>query len=73
MMPIMDGFEFLNNLRLLPKGKDVPVIVLTAKDLSEEERKLLRGTVEQVFSKDETSIETLISEINTQYSKIKNN
>lgn len=70
MMPIMDGFEFLNNLRHLANGRNVPVIVLTAKDLSEQERKLLAGNVEQVFSKDETSIESLIGEINNQYSQI---
>ena len=73
MMPVMDGFEFLNNLRSSANGRNVPVIVLTAKDLSQAERKLLAGSVEQVFSKDETSIESLIGEINSQYEQIKVN
>jgi PAS domain S-box-containing protein len=68
MMPVMDGFEFLTHLRSLTKGRDVPVVVLTAKDLSKEEKAMLSGNVEQVFSKEEISIEQLVADINTQFS-----
>ncbi|PKI18057.1 response regulator [Colwellia sp. 12G3] len=69
MMPVMDGFEFLTQLRALPKGRDVPVIVLTAKDLSDDEKLILNGNVEHVFSKEETSVEQLVADINEQFGK----
>ena len=34
MMPVMDGFEFLEGLRREPEGAGIPVVVVTAKDLS---------------------------------------
>jgi Response regulator containing a CheY-like receiver domain and a GGDEF domain len=51
MMPEMDGFEFIEHLRKSPEGADVPVVVLTAKDLTERDRQRLRGTVENVLQK----------------------
>ena len=41
MMPVMDGFEFLRELRGLDVGGEVPVLVLTAKELDREERRFL--------------------------------
>ena len=38
MMPEMDGFDFLAELRKTPAGAAVPVVVLTAKDLSADDR-----------------------------------
>jgi CheY-like chemotaxis protein len=69
MMPVMNGFEFLTQLRALPKGRDVPVIVLTAKDLSDDEKLILNGNVEHVFSKVETSVEQLVADINEKFGK----
>ena len=37
MMPVMNGFEFIDALRRLPEGRVVPVIVITAKNLTREE------------------------------------
>jgi CheY-like chemotaxis protein len=51
MMPVMDGFDFLLEMRANPEWQDIPVIVLTAKDLTEEDRRVLSGRVEQVVSK----------------------
>src|SRR5258708_788202 len=39
MMPEMDGFEFLEALRRRENGNRVPVIVITAKDLTEADRR----------------------------------
>ena len=42
MMPVMDGFDFLLELRGRdPEWRDIPVIVLTAKDLTDEDRRVL--------------------------------
>ncbi|MDB4890595.1 MAG: domain S-box [Gemmatimonadetes bacterium] len=51
MMPEMDGFEFVEELRKRPDGADLPVVVLTAKDLTEKDRQRLRGTVQNVLQK----------------------
>ena len=41
MMPEMDGFEFLDELRQPSRWRDIPVVVVTAKDLTAEERERL--------------------------------
>ncbi len=51
MMPQMDGFEFLDELRRRPEWQDIPVVVITAKDLTEEERNRLNGGVERIIQK----------------------
>ena len=51
MMPEMDGLTFLEKFRCLPYARAVPVIVLTAKDLTAEDRHRLSGSVEQVVGK----------------------
>jgi len=51
MMPVMDGFEFIEQLRKRPTGRDIPVVVHTAKDLTDKDRTRLRGSVENVLQK----------------------
>jgi CheY-like chemotaxis protein len=51
MMPEMDGFEFLEAFREQEGCADVPVVVLTAKDLTPEDRARLNGAVAQVVEK----------------------
>ncbi|MGQ0524351.1 MAG: response regulator [Betaproteobacteria bacterium] len=51
MMPEMDGFEFLTELRAQPETRAIPVVVVTAKDLTEEDRRCLNGGVEQILQK----------------------
>ncbi|HTH94945.1 MAG TPA: response regulator [Rhodocyclaceae bacterium] len=51
MMPEMDGFEFLDRLRCRDDTADVPVVVLTAKDLTETERAFLAERTILVLSK----------------------
>jgi GAF domain-containing protein/CheY-like chemotaxis protein len=51
MMPEMDGFEFLNTLRGAIEWRDIPVVVITAKDLTEEDRSRLNGGVERIIQK----------------------
>ena len=51
MMPKMDGFEFLDELRERPDWQDIPVVVITAKDLTDEDRDRLNGGVERIIQK----------------------
>jgi signal transduction histidine kinase/CheY-like chemotaxis protein/HAMP domain-containing protein len=51
MMPRMDGFEMLATLRQSEASRDVPVVVITSKDLTRQERDWLSGNALQVFQK----------------------
>jgi CheY-like chemotaxis protein len=51
MMPKMDGFEFLDELRSRPEWQDIPVVVITAKDLTNTDRNRLNGGVERIIQK----------------------
>jgi CheY-like chemotaxis protein/two-component sensor histidine kinase len=59
MMPEMDGFEFLEQIRNRDKLVDVPIVVLTAKELTEEERALLAERTLLVLSKGAQPITSL--------------
>ena len=63
MMPVMDGFAFLEALRQRPDFLRIPVVVVTAKDLTRQERDLLHGCVQQVIQKGAVDREKLLSEI----------
>jgi signal transduction histidine kinase/CheY-like chemotaxis protein len=51
MMPKMDGFEFLDELRRRSDWQGIPVVVITAKDLTSEDRDRLNGGVERIIQK----------------------
>ena len=51
MMPEMDGFRFIDELRKLDQNRRIPVIVLTARDLSETEHRLLKDHVKGILQK----------------------
>ena len=51
MMPKMDGFELLDELRSRPDWQGIPVVVITAKDLTDEDRNRLNGGVERIIQK----------------------
>jgi signal transduction histidine kinase/CheY-like chemotaxis protein len=51
MMPVMHGFEFMERLRENEATRDVPVVVLTAKELSASEREFLAGHAQRVVQK----------------------
>jgi signal transduction histidine kinase/CheY-like chemotaxis protein/tetratricopeptide (TPR) repeat protein len=51
MMPEVDGFEVVGELRKHDEWRSIPVVVLTAKDVTAEERQRLNGRVEKVIQK----------------------
>jgi len=55
MMPEMDGFEFMDALHRRGGAQRIPVIVITAKDLTEDDRRRLNGGVERIIQKGASS------------------
>jgi CheY-like chemotaxis protein len=56
----MNGFEFISHLRAKPEWRSIPVVVLTARDLTEEEHRMLSGHVEGLVRKQGGNIETFV-------------
>jgi threonine synthase len=50
-MPGIDGFGFVEELKLDPRTKDIPVVVVSAKDITLEERQRLNGRIEALYQK----------------------
>ena len=63
MMPEMDGFEFLRELRQRPAFADVPVIVVTAKELTAEDIRILSRQTERIISKDQAYLTELAAAV----------
>ena len=59
LMPELDGFEFLQEVRKQPAFVDIPVIVVTAKDLTAEDYRILSGQTERIIAKDQAYLNEL--------------
>ncbi len=63
LMPEMDGFEFLARLREREEYRSVPVVVLTAKELTADDHSRLRGLIEAVVQKGSIGWEEFLAEV----------
>jgi PAS domain S-box-containing protein len=63
VLPKMSGFELLAEWRSNPRTADLPVFVLTSKDLTKEEEKYLRAHAESLFRKHDSWREPLIKQL----------
>ena len=63
IMPEMDGFEFLQEFRSRDEWRSIPVVVITAKDLSEEDVDRLSGNVQKILQKGAYSSDELLTEV----------
>jgi PAS domain S-box-containing protein len=63
MMPVMDGFDFLAEMRTRPEWQQIPVIVMTAKDLTADDRDRLSGKVEEVLEKNAYTRDQLLERV----------
>jgi CheY-like chemotaxis protein len=63
MMPWMDGFAFVEELRAREAWRGVPVVVVTAKELTKAERQRLSGRVSRILQKGSYSQEELMREV----------
>lgn len=73
MMPVMDGFAFLDALRRSPDFIKIPVVVVTAKDLTQKDRDMLSGSVQQVIQKGAVDREKLLREISEMIARTPTN
>ena len=71
MMPEMDGFEFAEKLRENKDWLDIPVVVITAKDLTSDDHKRLKGNVEAIMQKGSYSKNDLLQEVSNRIKKLK--
>jgi signal transduction histidine kinase/DNA-binding response OmpR family regulator/HAMP domain-containing protein len=61
MMPEIDGFEVLENIRSTSRTADIPVLILTAKDLTAEDfKKLSANNIQQLLYKGAVDKDELI-------------
>jgi CheY-like chemotaxis protein/nitrogen-specific signal transduction histidine kinase len=63
MMPEMDGFEFVSRLRDEESWRAIPVLLITAKDITPEDRQRLEGGVSRILQKGSYGREDLLAEI----------
>lgn len=63
MMPEMDGFQFITVLRQTPEWRTIPIVVVTAMNLTEKERQQLNGSVIQILQKGAYTRDQLLSEV----------
>jgi signal transduction histidine kinase/DNA-binding response OmpR family regulator len=63
MMPEMDGFEFVARIREQERWRSIPILVITAKDITNEERSRLEGGVARILQKGGYGRAELLAEI----------
>jgi CheY-like chemotaxis protein len=63
VMPEMDGFEFVARLRATERGRRVPIVVVTARELTAADHDRLDGHVRRVFQKGSFSRDELTAEL----------
>jgi len=65
MLPGMDGFEVVHRMSLNADWRTIPVILLTARDLSHEERRALDIGAARIIQKGNVSRDELLAELKT--------
>ncbi|MFQ5561444.1 MAG: PleD family two-component system response regulator [Nitrospinota bacterium] len=73
MMPEMDGFEVISRMRAKKEWAGIPVLVVTGKSLSQEEREFLNLKVEVLMNKAGMSRESVLREVTRTLSSIEKN
>jgi CheY-like chemotaxis protein len=63
MMPRVDGFDVLRSIRADPRTRDLPIIVVTARDLTEHDRERLGGAAQRVLTKQALSIDEVRGQV----------
>ena len=65
MMPDIDGFSVMDALQSQPETKDIPIIVVTAKELTPDEKNRLKGHIQKLMQKGDFMSDDLLDEVRT--------
>ena len=71
MMPEMDGFQFVAELQKNPEWSDIPVVVVTARDLTAADHERLNSSVRSVLVKESFNPADLVARIRRLLSQVK--
>jgi CheY-like chemotaxis protein len=63
MMPEMDGFQFVDRVRQHENWRTIPIVVVTAKDLTKEDRLRLNGYVQEIIRKGACPRDELLTQV----------
>jgi CheY-like chemotaxis protein len=63
LMPEMDGFEVIRRVKANPRWRNIPIIVVTAKDLTDDDCSFLCQSVDRIMQKAGLARETLMKEV----------
>ncbi|MEO0561898.1 MAG: response regulator, partial [Chloroflexota bacterium] len=63
MMPKLDGFQVVEALRTSEDNRNIPIVVVTAKELTEEDRRRLNGGIQRILQKGAYSRDQLLQEV----------
>jgi len=63
LMPGMDGFEVIQRIKEKSEWRDIPIVVVTAKDLTEKDIAFLRERVDKIIRKSGLDREKLVGEV----------
>jgi hypothetical protein len=66
MMPEMDGFQFITELHSTADWQSIPIVVITALDLTTSDRMRLNGYVQQILQKGAYNRDELLNEVRAQ-------
>ena len=63
MMPDISGFDVVEKLRKHQKAKNIPIVICSSKDITEEDKKVLNGNIMAIVQKGSHTKEELLREI----------
>lgn len=71
IMPVMDGLQFIDQVRKHAQWRMIPIVVLTAKDLTQEECVRLNEDVQQILEKSTLSRDALLREMTNSIGRVR--
>jgi CheY-like chemotaxis protein/anti-sigma regulatory factor (Ser/Thr protein kinase) len=63
IMPVMDGFTFVEELRKRTEWRAIPIVVVTAQEIGHDDRRRLNGSVELILQKGTNSRDALLTQV----------